>query len=114
MVEELRESRRIVRSDIYYHVTTEENAQKIISSKQLKHSNWESKVYAWRKQPTIRQTNVAGIGSETKTALRFRTNAHFQPDRGNQDISSIKNIVVETIDMQRLPISIKEVTFIIP
>ena len=67
-------------------------------------------MYAWRKQPTIRQASIAGIGSEAKTVLRFRTNAHFQPDQGNQDISSIKNIVVETVDMQSLPISIKEVT----
>lgn len=68
----------------YYHVTTEENAQKIISSNELgvRGNKWESRVFAWNRQPTKEQANIAGIGTDANTVLRFRTDASFEPDKG--------------------------------
>ena len=108
VVEELRESRRLVRSDIYYHVTTEENAQKIISSKQLGHSNWEGRVFAWRKQPTLRQASRAGLGPEAKTVLKFRTTEPFEKDRGITD-KLISNLTRMSSDGARIPMPIKDI-----
>ncbi len=108
VVEELRESRRLVRSDIYYHVTTEENAQKIISSKQLGHSNWEGRVFAWRKQPTLRQASRAGLGPEAKTVLKFRTTEPFEKDDGITD-KLISNLTRRSSDGARIPMPIKDI-----
>ena len=97
--------------NLYYHVTTPENALKIIESGQLKNGNWESYVFAWTKQPTKKQASIAGIGSNAKTVIKFETNASFVPDTGNRG-KSISKIVVQTADGQRLPISIYNVEIV--
>lgn len=71
-------------------------------------NRWESKVFAWNRQPTRRQASIAGISSEADTVLRFQTNASFQPDTGNIG-KPIERMVVETMDAQRVPISIRNV-----
>ena len=91
----------------YYHVTTKENAQKIIESGQLgtKNNSWEARVFAWTEQPTKKQASIAGIGKDANTVVKFNTNASFELDAGNKN-KSISNIVVQTTDGQRVPISI--------
>lgn len=46
----------------YYHVTTKEAAEQIISSGELgrRGNRWESRVFAWTKQPTKKQASIAG------------------------------------------------------
>lgn len=109
-IERLKESTHYNRSDTYYHVTTEENAQQIMASGELgrRGNRWESKVFAWNRQPTRRQASIAGISSEADTVLRFQTNASFQPDTGNIG-KPIEKMVVETTSAQRVPISIRNV-----
>ncbi len=94
---------------VYYHVTTQENAEKIISSGKLGKANnsWECRVFAWNQQPTKKQASIAGIGKEAQTVIRFSTNASFELDKGNAD-KKIGKIVVQTTDGQRIPISIKD------
>lgn len=92
-------------SNVYYHVTTEEYAQKIIETQELKNGEWESYVFAWSKQPTKKQASIAGIGSECQTVIKFETNASFIKDQGNKG-KSISDIVVQTTEGERLPISI--------
>jgi len=97
-------------SKYYYHVTTEENAQRIISSNELgvRGNRWESRVFAWNSQPTRRQAGIAGIREDANTVLRFQTNASFEPDEGNA-AKAIAKMVVQTTDGQRVPIQIKEI-----
>ena len=94
---------------VYYHVTTQENAEKIISSGKLGKANnsWECRVFAWNQQPTKKQASIAGIGKEAQTVIRFSTNASFELDKGNAG-KKIGKIVVQTTDGQRIPISIKD------
>lgn len=63
---------------IYYHVTTQQNAEQIIKSGQLKNGKWESYVYAWTQQPTRKEASVAGIGKEATTVLKFKTKASLR------------------------------------
>ena len=77
----------------YYHVTTAENAQKIIESGELKNGKWEAYVFAWTKQPTKKQASIAGIGTRSKVIIEFKTNASFVPDSGNIG-KNISNIVL--------------------
>ena len=98
-------------SNVYYHVTTEENAKQIIESGVLKNGKWESYVFAWTQQPTKRQASIAGISSEAQTVIKFKTNASFVLDTGNIG-KSISNIVVQTSEAQRLPISISDVEIV--
>ena len=109
-IERLKDGLRKNRSNIYYHVTTEENAQKIIASNELgrRNNRWEARVFAWNKQPTRRQASIAGISSEAQSVLRFRTNASFQNDNGNKG-KIIERIAVQTTDGQRVPISIWDI-----
>ena len=93
----------------YYHVTTAENAKEIMKSGQLKNGKWESYVFAWKEQPTHKQASIAGIGSDATTVLKFTTNASFTSDIGNADVASIKDIVVQTVEGQKLPISISNI-----
>ena len=60
-------------------MTTDENVQKIMSSSELGRRNdrWESRVFAWNKQPAKKQASIAGIRSDVQTVLEFRTNASF-------------------------------------
>ena len=97
----------------YYHVTTKEAAEQIISSEELgrRGNSWESRVFAWTEQPTKKQASIAGIGKEAQTVIRFNTNASFEPDIGNKG-KSIADIVVQTTDAQRVPISIKNVEIV--
>ena len=97
----------------YYHVTTRENAQKIIDSGELgiRGNKWESRVFAWSEQPTKRQASIAGIGKKSQTVIRFSTNASFEPDVGNAS-KSIANIVVQTSDGQRVPIQVSDVEIV--
>ena len=90
----------------YYHVTTQQNAEQIIKSGQLKNGKWESYVFAWTQQPTRKEASVAGIGKNYNTVIQFETNASFEKDAGNIG-KSIENIVKQTTDAQRVPISIK-------
>ncbi|MEZ3516334.1 MAG: hypothetical protein K1W37_14055, partial [Lachnospiraceae bacterium] len=94
---------------VYYHVTTQENAEKIISFGKLGKANnsWECRVFAWNQQPTKKQASIAGIGKEAQTVIRFSTNASFELDKGNAG-KKIGKIVVQTTDGQRIPISIKD------
>ncbi|MDN4066256.1 RHS repeat-associated core domain-containing protein [Paenibacillus vini] len=99
----------------YYHVTTKESAKEIMESQTLGRPGnlWESRVFAWKEQPTKSQAKAAGIGSRTETVLEFKTNASFGPDRGIVN-PKIKDIAVETTDGQHIPIQIfdvKEVGF---
>ena len=96
---------------VYYHVTTKERAQQIIESGELKNGKWESYVFAWTQQPTKRQASIAGISSEAQTVIKFKTNASFVLDTGNTG-KSISNIVVQTTEGQRLPISISDVEIV--
>ncbi len=80
-------------SKVYYHVITEERAQQIIESRQLKNGKWESRVFAWTQQPTRKQASMAGIGKEAQTVISFETNASFTQDVGNIG-KPISNIVV--------------------
>lgn len=98
-------------SKVYYHVTTAENAKKIIESGELKNGKWESYVFAWTQQPTKKQASIAGISSEAQTVIKFKTNASFVLDTGNKE-KSISNIVVQTTEGQRLPISISDVEIV--
>ena len=93
---------------VYYHVTTKESAEEIIFSGELgrRDNQWESRVFAWTQQPTKKQASIAGIGKDAHTIIKFNTNASFEPDIGNAK-KSIANIVVQTTDGQRVPISIK-------
>ena len=95
-------------SQTYYHVTSEEDAKSIIESGQLgkKGNAWESRVFVWSEQPTKKQASVAGIGKNYNTVIQFETNASFEKDAGNIG-KSIENIVKQTTDAQRVPISIK-------
>ena len=95
----------------YYHVTTAENAQKIIESGELKNGKWEAYVFAWTKQPTKKQASIAGIGTRSKVIIEFKTNASFVPDSGNIG-KNISNIVVQTSEGQRLPISISNIKIV--
>ena len=97
-------------SSVYYHVTTAERAQIIMATNKLgvPGNKWESRVFAWTEQPTKRQASIAGIGKEAQTVIRFNTNASFEPDIGNAT-KSIADIVVQTTDGQRVPISISNV-----
>lgn len=97
----------------YYHVTTKEAAEQIITSGELgrRGNSWESRVFAWTKQPTKKQASIAGIGKEAQTVIRFNTNASFEPDIGNKG-KSIADIVVQTTDGQRVPISVKDVEIV--
>ena len=98
-------------SKVYYHVTTEERAQQIIESRQLKNGKWESKVFAWTQQPTRKQASMAGIGKEAQTVISFETNASFTQDTGNIG-KPISNIVVQTTEGQKLPISISNIEMV--
>ena len=93
---------------VYYHVTTQEHAQQIIASGELgkRNNSWESRVFAWTEQPTKKQASIAGIGKDAQTVIKFNTNASFEPDIGNAS-KSIADIVMQTTDGQRVPISIK-------
>ena len=93
----------------YYHVTTQQNAEQIIKFGQLKNGKWESYVYAWTQQPTRKEASVAGIGKEATTVLKFKTKASFTADVGNADIPKIKDKVVQTVVVQRLPIEITDI-----
>ena len=95
-------------SQTYYHVTSEEAAKSIIESGQLgkKGNAWESRVFVWSEQPTKKQASVAGIGKNYNAVIQFETNASFEKDAGNRG-KSIENIVKQTTDAQRVPISIK-------
>ena len=97
----------------YYHVTTKEAAEQIISSGELgrRGNRWESRVFAWTKQPTKKQASIAGIGKDVQTVIRFDSNASFEPDIGNRG-KSIANIVVQTTDGQRVPISVNNVEIV--
>ena len=94
----------------FYHVTNEEAAKSIIESGQLgkKGNVWENRVFAWTEQPTKKQANIAGIGKGYNTVLQFETNASFELDAGNKG-KSIANIVVQTTDGQKVPISVYNV-----
>ncbi len=106
-IERLRDNSRYNRSNVYYHVTTDENAQKIMSSGELgiRNNSWESRVFAWNRQPTRKQASIAGISSKAQNVLKFQTNASFQKDKGNAG-KSIAKFVVESTDGQRVPIPI--------
>ena len=69
-------------------------------------------MFAWTQQPTKRQAGMAGIGRDANIVIKFRTKASFRPDLGNQDTLSIKDIVVQTTDGQRLPISITDIEIV--
>ncbi len=98
------------KGETYYHVTTEENAKMIMQSEKLglSNNNWEKRVFAWTEQPTKKQASIAGIGKDANTVLKFNTRAVFEPDVGNVG-KSIENIVVQTIDSQRVPISVSNI-----
>ena len=88
-------------------MTTDENAQKIMSSGELgrRNNRWETRVFAWNRQPTRKQASIAGISSKAQNVLKFQTNASFQKDKGNAE-KSIAKFVVESTDGQRVPIPI--------
>ena len=94
----------------YYHVTNEEAAKAIMESGQLgkKGNAWESRVFAWTEQPTKRQADIAGIGKDYNVVIEFETKASFEPDIGNRG-KSIADIVVQTTDGQRVPITINNI-----
>ena len=94
----------------FYHVTNEEAAKSIIESGQLgkKGNVWDNRVFAWTEQPTKKQANIAGIGKGYNTVLQFETNASFELEAGNKG-KSIANIVVQTTDGQKVPISVYNV-----
>lgn len=58
-----------------------------------------------------KQASIAGIGSNAQTVIKFETDALFVPDLGNSG-KSISNIVVQTADGQRLPISISNIEIV--
>jgi len=91
----------------YYHVTTEEIADKIILEQKLGRlgNSWETRVFAWTKQPSITDAKAAGIGSRSQTVLKFKTNASFELDKGIEN-PKIKYFAVQTTDAQRVPIDI--------
>ncbi len=60
------------------------------------------------KTTTKRQASIAGIGPDSNVVLAFETNASFAKDKGN-DLKTISDIVVQTVDGQRLPINITNV-----
>lgn len=72
---------------------------------------WESRVFAWTEQPTKRQADIAGIGKAYNVVIEFETKASFEPDIGNRG-RSIANIVVQTTDGQRVPITITNVKIV--
>ncbi len=100
-------------SKTYYHVTNEVNAEKIMASGELgvRGNRWEARVFAWTVQPTQKQASIAGIGKEAQTVIKFKTNASFAPDEGNAT-KAIADIVVQTTDGQRVPISIKDIEIV--
>ena len=65
-------------------------------------------MFAWTEQPTKKQASIAGIGKGYNTVLQFETNASFELDAGNKG-KSIANIVVQTTDGQKVPISVYNV-----
>ena len=99
---------------VYYHVTTKERAQQIIDSGELgvRGNKWESRVFAWTKQPTKKQASIAGIGKDAQTVIKFNTKASFEPDKGNETKKSIADIVVQTTDGETVPILIKNVEIV--
>ena len=99
-------------NNTYYHVTTAENAAKIKETGKLQSGKWEARVFAWRQQPTQKQASLAGISSKSRTVIKFKTNASFEADFGNEDIIAIRDITVQTTDGQRLPISISDVEIV--
>ena len=100
-----------VTNKTYYQVITQQNAEQIIKSGQLKNGKWKSYVYvyAWTQQPTRKEASVAEIGKEATTVLKFKTKASFTADVGNVDIPKIKDKVVQTVVVQRLPIEITDI-----
>ena len=59
----------------------------------------------------LHSTSIAGIGEEAQMVIQFNTNASFEPDIENKG-KSIANIVVQTTDGQRVPISVKNVNIV--
>lgn len=92
----------------YYHVTTREAADQIISSGELKNGKFESSVFAWNQQPTKAQAKRAGLGNKTDVVLKFETNASFSPDYG-VDVS-LQKYAVRSSEGTRLPIKISNVS----
>ena len=95
-------------STTYYHVTTEEAAKSIMETGQLKNSKWEAHVFAWTQQPTKKQASIAGLGDRNAVVLAFETTASFIVDKGNKR-KSISDIVVQTVEGERLPINITNI-----
>ena len=56
----------------------------------------------------VRQASIAGIRSDAQNVLKFRTNASFQKNEGNAE-KYIKDLVVRTVDGQRVPISVWDI-----
>ena len=71
----------------YYHVTTRENANKIISKAKLGGSGFEGGyVYAWKKKPS--NYAIRNSGAHFGVIISFKTNATFVPD------TNIKNPII--------------------
>ena len=91
-------------SNTYYHVTTKESADKILASSELGSGSWEARVFVWKQKPTLKQSNLAGIGSKSQVVLKFQTNASFELDPGVN--KSLYGLALQTTDAQKIPIKI--------
>ena len=66
---------------IYYHVTTKENAMNIINTGKMYGSSQEAGyVYAWKYYPSKKARKLSG--AHTGVVISFRTNASFERDPG--------------------------------
>ena len=71
-------------TNVYYHVTTPENAAAIINTGVMTGSNWEGGyVYAWKTLPN--QYAIENSGAHMGVIISFQTNAQFVMDMGITD-----------------------------
>ena len=73
-----------INSSTYYHVTTPENAAKIMSTGIMTGSSWEGgHVYAWKTNPS--KYAIENSGAHKGVTISFKTTASFSMDMGISD-----------------------------